>query len=203
MALSPAAITESEKLRGHARKGCLSNIPPTHGGTQGDEILHKCFKRNIRQVSLTVDYALVLVGTFFYRWNEKKLRLIPGGVINPADVYGKDEASCTIQDFVLPESEFDQVDSMESEDTNVRKMPLPQVPQNEMPSSDDSIDSSSQNSSSTEEELPALTESEIETYITKCKLYLKFEDATGPLIYSLSSYQAYSASSIFASLTFG
>ena len=99
MALSPAAITELEKLRGHARKGCLSNIPPTHGGTQGNEILHKCLKRNIRQVSLTVDYALALVGTFFYRWNEKKLRLIPGGVINPVDVYGKDELSCRIQDF--------------------------------------------------------------------------------------------------------
>ena len=82
-------------------------------------------------------------------------------------------------------------------------MPLPQVPQDEISSSDDSIDSSSQTSSSTEEELPALKESEIGTYITKCKLYLKFEDSTGPLIYCLLSYQAYSASSIFVSLTFG
>ena len=67
-----SAINEIEKLLVHVRKGCLSDIPPS-GGTSRNEGIHKVLNKTLRKSRIGIQFALALLGIFFYIWNEKKL----------------------------------------------------------------------------------------------------------------------------------
>ena len=61
--LPQAAMGEIEKLKKHISNGCLSNIPPSCGSNR-NEALHKCLKKNISRQRLGIRLALAL-GVFF------------------------------------------------------------------------------------------------------------------------------------------
>ena len=67
-----SAINEIEKLLVHVRKGCLSDIPPS-GGTSRNEGIHKVLNKTLRKSRIGIQFALALLGIFFYIWNEKKI----------------------------------------------------------------------------------------------------------------------------------
>lgn len=67
-----SAINEIEKLLVHVRKGCLSDIPPS-GGTSRNERIHKVLNKTLRKSRIGIQFALALLGIFFYIWNEKKI----------------------------------------------------------------------------------------------------------------------------------
>ena len=70
--LPASAIREIEKLKKHVLEGCLSDIPPS-GGTQGNEALHKTLNKSLKRSRIGLELALAFLGTFFYKWNERKL----------------------------------------------------------------------------------------------------------------------------------
>lgn len=70
--IPPSAINEIEKLLVHVRKGCLSDIPPS-GGTSRNEGIHKVLNKTLRKSRIGIQFALALLGIFFYIWNEKKI----------------------------------------------------------------------------------------------------------------------------------
>ena len=63
-----SAINEIEKLLVHVGKGCLSDIPPSVG-TSRNEGIHKVLKKS----RIGIQFALALLGIFFYIWNKKKI----------------------------------------------------------------------------------------------------------------------------------
>ena len=70
--LPASAIREIEKLKRHVLEGCLSDIPPS-GGTHGNEALHKTLNKSLKRSRIGLELALAFLGTFFYKWNERKL----------------------------------------------------------------------------------------------------------------------------------
>ena len=66
------AIDEVNKLLNHVRKGCLSEIP-TSGGTNRNEGLHRFLNKTLKKSRLGVQFAIALLGVFFYVWNEKQM----------------------------------------------------------------------------------------------------------------------------------
>ena len=66
------AIAEVDKLLLHVRKGCLSHIPPT-GGTSQNEGIHRVLNKTLKKSQIGIQFAIALLGVFFYVWNEKKL----------------------------------------------------------------------------------------------------------------------------------
>ena len=65
-----SAIIEIDKLLVHVRKG-LSDIPPS-GGTSRNEGIHKVLNKTLKKSRIGIQFALALLGIFFYVWNEKK-----------------------------------------------------------------------------------------------------------------------------------
>jgi len=79
------ALDEVNKLLIHVEKGCLSDIPPS-GGTSRNEGLHRVLNKTLKKSRVGIQFAIALLGMFFYIWNEKqlstekdknKLRVIP------------------------------------------------------------------------------------------------------------------------------
>ena len=60
------------KLSVHVREGCFSDIPPS-GGNSWNEGSHKVLKKTLRKSRIGIQFALALLGIFFYTWNEKKI----------------------------------------------------------------------------------------------------------------------------------
>ena len=52
------------------RKGCLSHIPLT-GGTSRNEGIHRVLNKSKKKWRIGIQFAIALVGAFFYFWNEK------------------------------------------------------------------------------------------------------------------------------------
>ena len=73
--LPQSAITEIDKLLLHVRKGCLSDIPPS-GGTSRNEGIHRVLNKTLKKSRLGIQFALALLGIFFYMWNEKHIRSV-------------------------------------------------------------------------------------------------------------------------------
>lgn len=70
--LPASAICKIEKLKEHVLKGCLWDIPPS-GGTHRNEALHKTLNKSLKRSRIGLELALAFLGTFFYKWNERKL----------------------------------------------------------------------------------------------------------------------------------
>ena len=66
------AIDEVDKLLLHVRKGCLSHITPA-GGTSRNEGIHRVLNKTLKKSQIGIQFAIALLGVFFYVWNEKKL----------------------------------------------------------------------------------------------------------------------------------
>ena len=66
------AIDEIDKLLVHVRKGCLSDIEPS-GGTSRNEGIHRMLNKTLKKSRLGIQFALALLGIFFYMWNEKRI----------------------------------------------------------------------------------------------------------------------------------
>ena len=66
------AINEIDKLLVHVRKGCLSDIEPS-GGTSRNEGIHRILNKTLKKSRLGIQFALALLGIFFYMWNEKRI----------------------------------------------------------------------------------------------------------------------------------
>ena len=66
------ALDEIDKLLLHVRKGCLSHIPPT-GGTSRNEGIHRVLNKSLKKSRIGIQFAIALLGAFFYIWNEKQL----------------------------------------------------------------------------------------------------------------------------------
>lgn len=56
----------------HVRKGCLSGIAPS-GGTSRNEGIHRVFNKTLKKSRIGVQFAIALLGMFFYMWNEKRI----------------------------------------------------------------------------------------------------------------------------------
>ena len=69
------AIKEIHKLLVHVRKGCLSGILPS-GGTSRNEGIHKVLNKTLRKSRIGIQFALALLGIFFYAWNEKRITAV-------------------------------------------------------------------------------------------------------------------------------
>lgn len=50
----------------------MSDIPPS-GGTSRNEGIHKVLNKTLRKSRIGIQFALALLGIFFYIWNEKKI----------------------------------------------------------------------------------------------------------------------------------
>ena len=66
------AIDEINKLLTHVKKGCLSHIPPS-GGTGRNEGFHRVLNKTLKKSRIGIQFAVALLGVFFYMWNEKQL----------------------------------------------------------------------------------------------------------------------------------
>ena len=66
------ALDEIDKLLLHVRKGCLFNIPPT-GGTSRNEGIHRVLNKSLKKSRIGIQFAIALLGAFFYIWNEEQL----------------------------------------------------------------------------------------------------------------------------------
>ena len=73
LVLPEAALKALDNLRNLAEKGCLSDIP-VFCGADRNENLHKSVKRTIKQGKIDIQLAVSLLGLYFYKWNERKLR---------------------------------------------------------------------------------------------------------------------------------
>ena len=65
-------LDEIDELLLHVRKGCLSHIPPT-GGTSRNEGIHRVLNKSLKKSRIGIQFAIALLGAFFYIWNEKQL----------------------------------------------------------------------------------------------------------------------------------
>ena len=96
----------------------MSDIPPS-GGTSRDEGIHKVLNKTLRKSRIGTQFALVLLGIFFYTWNEKKIaatedqrriRVIPPIESHFEHLESNEEQSgnhhfgITDQDVVLPKT---------------------------------------------------------------------------------------------------
>lgn len=50
----------------------MSDIPPS-GGTSRNEGIHKVLNKTLRKSRIGIQFALALLGIFFYTWNEKRI----------------------------------------------------------------------------------------------------------------------------------
>jgi len=66
------AVDEINKLLIHVEKGCLSDIPPS-GGTSRNEGIHRVLNKTLKKSRIGIQFAIALLGMFFYIWNEKQL----------------------------------------------------------------------------------------------------------------------------------
>ena len=66
------AIDEINKLLTHVKKGCLSHIPPS-GRTGRNEGFHRVLNKTLKKSRIGIQFAVALLGVFFYMWNEKQL----------------------------------------------------------------------------------------------------------------------------------
>ena len=73
LVLPEAALKALDNLRNHAEKGCLSDISISCS-TNRNENLHKSAKRKIKPGKIGIQLAVSLLGSYFYKWNERKLR---------------------------------------------------------------------------------------------------------------------------------
>ena len=73
--LPQSAIDEIDKLLIHVRKGCLSDIAPS-GGTSRNEGIHRVLNKTLKKSSIGIQFALALLGIFFYTWNEKRITTV-------------------------------------------------------------------------------------------------------------------------------
>ena len=64
-----AGIDEINKLLVHVGKGCLSGIPLS-GGTNHNEGMHRVLNKTLKKSRIGLQFALALLGVFFYTWNE-------------------------------------------------------------------------------------------------------------------------------------
>ena len=69
--LPTGAVHELNKLKKHAQKGCLSDIPPSCG-TNRNEAMHRTLRKNISRQRIGIQLALALLGVSFFIWNEKR-----------------------------------------------------------------------------------------------------------------------------------
>ena len=115
-----AGIDEINGLLVHVRKGCLSDIPPS-GGTNHNEGIHRVLNKTLKKSRIGLQFALALLGVFFYNWNEKKstrdadkgkLRVTP-----PVESYFE-SPECSdgtgYGDYIEP-TEFNTVENTETE----------------------------------------------------------------------------------------
>lgn len=72
MVIPQPALDEIDKLLVHVRKGCLSEIVPS-GGTSRNEGIHRVLNKTLKKSRIGIQFALALLGVFFYKWNEKQL----------------------------------------------------------------------------------------------------------------------------------
>ena len=66
------ALYEINKLLIHMERGCLSDIPPS-GGTSRNEGQHRVLNKTLKKSRIGIQFAIALLGMFFYVWNEKQL----------------------------------------------------------------------------------------------------------------------------------
>ncbi|XP_067025755.1 uncharacterized protein [Acropora muricata] len=69
--LPQCAIDEIDKLLVHVQKGCLSDIGLS-GGTSRNEGIHRVLNKTLKKSRIGIQFALALLGVFFYTWNEKR-----------------------------------------------------------------------------------------------------------------------------------
>jgi hypothetical protein len=65
-------IDEINKLLVHVGRGCLSDIPQS-AGTNRNEGIHRVLNKTLKKSRIGIQFALALLGVFFYIWNEKHL----------------------------------------------------------------------------------------------------------------------------------
>jgi hypothetical protein len=68
--LSSTAIKETDNLRKHMERGCLSGIKPGRG-TNKNEALHKQLNRIVSSSRYGIELAYALLSTIFFKHNEK------------------------------------------------------------------------------------------------------------------------------------
>ena len=73
--LPQCAIHEIDKLLVHVRKGCLSDIALS-GGTSRNEGIHRVLNKTLKKSRIGIQFALALLGIFFYIWNEKRITVV-------------------------------------------------------------------------------------------------------------------------------
>ena len=73
LVLPEAALKALDNLRNHAGNRCLCDIPVSCG-TNRNENLHNSVKSTIKQGKIGIQLAVSLLGSYFYKWNERKLR---------------------------------------------------------------------------------------------------------------------------------
>jgi hypothetical protein len=66
------ALEQIDKLLVHVRKGCLTGIEPS-GGTSRNEGIHRVLNKTLKKSRIGIQFALAILGIFFYKWNEKQL----------------------------------------------------------------------------------------------------------------------------------
>ena len=69
--LPQSAIDEIDKLLVHVQMGCLSDIGLS-GGTSRNEGIHRVLNKTLKKSRIGIQFALALLGVFFYTWNEKR-----------------------------------------------------------------------------------------------------------------------------------
>ena len=69
--LSSSAIKESNNLKHHVIKGCLSGIPPS-SETNRNEAIHKSLNKSLKRSRIGPELALAFLGLFFYSEMERK-----------------------------------------------------------------------------------------------------------------------------------
>lgn len=79
--LSTQALQQIAKLKVHIQKGCLADIPPSHG-TERNECMHKHLRHLVSRPRIGVRLATALLSTLLYIWNAKRSTMSNGKKVN-------------------------------------------------------------------------------------------------------------------------
>lgn len=114
--LTLAAQRQIMQLRTHVEGGCLSDIPPSQGSENVDE-LHSILKPVLERKFLNADMALALISTLLYVWNERRANQLPkGALVRPISKY---RGTLEVSGFTPSAERFGIVKSDENDGNDV------------------------------------------------------------------------------------
>ena len=120
------AVEEVNKLLIHVEKGCLSDIPPS-GGTSRNEGIHRILNKTLKKSRIGIQFAIALLGMFFYIWNEKQLSAEKDKknirVIPPIESHFTSMGKTSEDNYqlfgILDQSDLSEIDGIEKGDSDI------------------------------------------------------------------------------------